>query len=205
MSQDKKLDQTDKFNTNDVEQGHTDSSMEPAEWGITHLCTYADANPLGQFSANIVAATFNAMRLGTLGIDNTRLMLGIAIAAGGVVEMLAAQWSDTFGATAYMLGGALWLSFGLQQLPGLGAADSYVGDTADQLDNALATYVIMWWLMAIIYTNHRLEVIGACFGLTSALFGIYAGSVNLFVPHNTWIRLPNPMMPQWRWNRMKQD
>ena len=77
--------------------------------------TIADPAPLGLAAfalTTFVLSTFNA---GLVDAKGEPIVLGLALAYGGVAQLLAGMWEfrkgNTFGATAFSSYGAFWISF----------------------------------------------------------------------------------------------
>jgi succinate-acetate transporter protein len=97
----------------DVRAGST-SETEPTG-GITAGWTPADPGPLGLAAfamTTFVLSMFNAQLVSDAGEP---VVLGLALAYGGIAQLLAGMWEfrtgNTFGAVAFSSFGAFWISF----------------------------------------------------------------------------------------------
>ncbi|MGZ4474254.1 MAG: acetate uptake transporter [Nocardioides sp.] len=135
----------------------------------------ADPGPLGL--AAFALTTF------VLSFTNTGLfkaepvVFGLALAYGGVAQVLAGMWEfkkgNTFGATAFTSYGAFWLSFwyltGHTDLSGVA--------NADDVAHGVGLFLLAWFiftaymLVASLHTNPKLI---AVFGLLTVTFALLA-------------------------------
>jgi hypothetical protein len=103
----------------------------------------ADPAPLGL--AAFAATTFmlSLFNAGFMGASGEPIVFGMALAYGGLAQLLAGMWEfrtgNTFGAVAFTSYGAFWLSFwAFQQF----YADSISNETTAQ--HAVGLYLITW-------------------------------------------------------------
>lgn len=97
--------------TEDLSQEPTTRAAPPPP----PVVTIADPAPLGLAAfalTTFVLSTFNA---GLVDAKGEPIVLGLALAYGGVAQLLAGMWEfskgNTFGATAFSSYGAFWISF----------------------------------------------------------------------------------------------
>ena len=97
--------------TEDISQEPTTRAAPPPP----PVVTIADPAPLGLAAfalTTFVLSTFNA---GLVDAKGEPIVLGLALAYGGVAQLLAGMWEfrkgTTFGATAFSSCGAFWISF----------------------------------------------------------------------------------------------
>jgi succinate-acetate transporter protein len=113
-------------------------SRGPAHW------TPANPAPLGLAGFGITTLVLSVMNANLVSFDkNVPVVLGLAIAYGGLAQLLAGLWEfrtgNTFGAVAFVSYGAFWISFYFLvqvQLPELAKG----GDVG----NALGLYLWAW-------------------------------------------------------------
>jgi succinate-acetate transporter protein len=104
----------------------------------------ANPAPLGLMGFGVTTFVLSMMNANLVSFDkNVTVVLGMAIAYGGLAQFLAGMWEfrtgNTFGAVAFTSYGAFWISFYFLvqvQLPGLIKA----GD----VNNALGLYLWAW-------------------------------------------------------------
>jgi len=95
------------------------------------------------------------------------LIIGLAVAYGGIAQFAAGMWEftkgNTFGATAFSSYGAFWLSFAFILIPGFGSLDTYISDGVvdPSLGAALGIYLIAWGLFTFILMIASLRLNGA--------------------------------------------
>src|ERR1700722_15694325 len=104
----------------------------------------ANPAPLGLAGFGITTLVLSMMNANLVSFDkNVTVVLGLAIAYGGLAQLLAGMWEvrtgKTFGAGAFTSYGAFWISFYFLvqvQLPGLAKG----GDAG----NAIGLYLWVW-------------------------------------------------------------
>jgi succinate-acetate transporter protein len=102
----------------------------------------ADPAPLGLAALALTTAVFSIFNTGVIDRTAEPVMFGLAVAYGGVMQLLAGMWEfrrgNTFGALTFGSYAAFWLSlwaldqFLVRQIPGAEAG------------NAIALYFVMW-------------------------------------------------------------
>jgi hypothetical protein len=124
--------------TEDISQEPTTRAAPPPP----PVVTIADPAPLGLAAfalTTFVLSTFNA---GLVDAKGEPIVLGLALAYGGVAQLLAGMWEfrkgNTFGATAFSSYGAFWISFW-----------AYVAFFAEKIPeanrgSAVGLYLIAW-------------------------------------------------------------
>jgi uncharacterized protein len=145
------------------------------------VTSIADPGPLGLAAfalTTFVLSVFNAKLIDT----GETVVLGLALAYGGIAQLLAGMWEfvkgNTFGAVAFSSYGAFWLSFWylLNHLP---------TDTAgEDLEHGVATYLLAWGIftaymfIASLRTSGAVAAVFLFLALTffALAIGDYAGS-----------------------------
>ncbi|MDT4921164.1 MAG: uncharacterized protein QOI15_2066 [Pseudonocardiales bacterium] len=122
------------------------------------VTSIADPGPLGLAAfalTTFVLSVYNAKLIGT----GETVVLGLALAYGGIAQLLAGMWEfvkgNTFGAVAFSSYGAFWLSFWylLNHVP----ADTVGRD----LDHGLAVYLLAWGIFTTYMFVASLRTSGA--------------------------------------------
>ena len=120
----------------------------------------ADPGPLGLGAfalTTFVLSVFNANLL-TAGVT---VVLGLALAYGGLTQLLAGMWEfrkgNTFGAVAFSSFGAFWISFWIL----LG--------TKDVTPKATGVYLLAWCIFTAYMTVAAMRTSGAVLGVFVAL------------------------------------
>jgi len=78
----------------------------------------------------------------------------MALFTGGLGQFMAGMWEfprgNVFGATAFTSYGAFWMSFATILVPGSGITAAYA--TADELNEALGLYLMIWFVFTVLLT-----------------------------------------------------
>jgi succinate-acetate transporter protein len=134
----------------------------------------ADPGPLGLAAfamTTFVLSMFNANLVNGKGLP---VVLGLALAYGGIVQLLAGLWEfrtgNTFGAVAFCSFGAFWISFwALNAL--------YAKDIGGNVGHAVGLYLWAWAIFTAYMTVAALRTSGAVllvFVLLTATFVLLA-------------------------------
>lgn len=143
----------------------------------------ADPAPLGLAAfamTTFVLSMFNANLVSEKG---TPVVLGLALAYGGIVQLLAGMWEfrtgNTFGAVAFCSYGAFWISFWALEV-------FYAKQIGGNVGHAVGVYLWAWAIFTAYMTVAALRVSVAVLGvfaLLTATFVLLAiGAVG---PHTT--------------------
>jgi succinate-acetate transporter protein len=134
----------------------------------------ADPAPLGLAAfamTTFVLSMFNANLVNTKGAP---VVLGLALAYGGIVQLLAGMWEfrngNTFGAVAFSSFGAFWISFWALQV-------FYAKQIGGNPGHAVGVYLWAWAIFTAYMTVAALRVSGAVlmvFALLTATFALLA-------------------------------
>jgi succinate-acetate transporter protein len=204
-----------------------EADLRPAEHDPTAgrsagLWTPADPGPLGLAAfatTTFLLSMINANLLGGGAATASGIVLGMALAYGGLAQLLAGLWEfrtgNTFGATAFCSYGAFWISFfillqlGVPHLPkneifsslGLylwawGIFTAYMFVASLRTTGAIA---IVFLLLAITFivlgsvaTNGTVKL-GGYLGIVTAIAAWYASFAG--VANATWGRTILPVFP----------
>lgn len=152
------------------------SAFEPAQGDAAQLARWkpADPGPLGLAAfamTTFVLSMFNANLVNERGLP---VVLGLALAYGGLVQLLAGMWEfrtgNTFGAVAFCSFGAFWISFwALQAL--------YARHIAGNVGHAVGLYLWAWAIFTAYMTVAALRTSAAVltvFVLLTATFILLA-------------------------------
>lgn len=143
----------------------------------------ADPGPLGLAAfamTTFVLSMFNANLVNGKGVP---VVLGLALAYGGIVQLLAGMWEfrtgNTFGAVAFCSFGAFWISFWALEV-------FYAKQIGGDAGHSIGLYLWAWAIFTAYMTVAALRVSGAVllvFVLLTATFVLLAiGAVG---PHET--------------------
>ena len=87
--------------------------------GTRAVPAIADPAPLGLAAFGVTLLAFSMFNAGLLDRTGEPVVLGLALAYGGIAQLLAGMWEfrrgNTFGAVAFGSYGAFWLSYWLLQ------------------------------------------------------------------------------------------
>jgi hypothetical protein len=118
----------------------------------------ADPAPLGLAafaSTTFVLSIFNANLVNEKGVP---VVLGLALAYGGIVQVLAGMWEfrngNTFGAVAFSSFGAFWISFWALEV-------FYVKDVGGNAGHAVGVFLWAWAIFTAYMTVAALRVSAA--------------------------------------------
>ncbi len=146
------------------------------------LPAVADPAPLGLAALAITTLVFSVFNAGLLNRSGLPVVLGVAVAYGGIAELLAGMWEfrrgNAFGAMAFGSFGAFWLSywaleqFLVKQIP------------LAEVGNATALFFIVWAIFA-----------AGWFGIATAAAGLYAAFAALI--NSTYERTVLPLRAVW--------
>jgi succinate-acetate transporter protein len=193
--------------------------------GQRALPAIADPAPLGLAALAVTLLVFSMFSSGLLAGSGEPVVLGVALAYGGIAQLLAGMWEfrrgNTFGAVAFGSYGAFWLSYWLLQ-------QFFVGQIpiAEQ-GSALGLFFVSWaifsallWVastrttavvsvMLFVLTlsylllgighagaHSELVKIGGWFGLASAAAALYGAFAGLI--NTTYERTVLPLVPLTR-------
>lgn len=118
------------------------------------LRKFANPAPLGLCAFALNCFVLSIINAGSRGVTTPNIIVGLAYAYGGLVQLLAGMWEmacgNTFAATAFSSYGGFWISFGMIQTGGFGIEAAY--SSTAELYNALAFYVLGWFIFTFIMT-----------------------------------------------------
>ncbi|WOO83480.1 Ammonia transport outward protein 2 [Vanrija pseudolonga] len=124
---------------------------------------FGNPAPLGLLSFGGTTLVLSFFNYQVRGITHPNVIVGLALALGGVAQMISGieEWAtgNTFGGSAFTIYGAFWLSFGYIFVPSSGILKAYENDP-HQLQSALGIYLVMWGILTFIFliATHRSSV-----------------------------------------------
>jgi succinate-acetate transporter protein len=155
----------------------------------------ADPAPLGLGGFAMTTMVLSCYNANFLNQKTLLVVLPLALAYGGLAQLLAGMWEfrkgNTFGATAFSSYGAFWLSYYFLVREVVPAAG-----TAPQFNDALGLYLLAWGIFTAYMTVAALRVSGAVLSvfvfltITYALLcaGQFASSMSL-IKAGGWVGL----------------
>jgi succinate-acetate transporter protein len=143
----------------------------------------ADPAPLGLAAFAMTTFVLSMFNSNLVDAKGAPVVLGLALAYGGVVQLLAGMWEfrtgNTFGAVAFCSFGAFWISFWALQV-------FYAKEITGDVGHAVGVYLWAWAIFTAYMTVAALRVSGAVllvFVLLTVTFVLLAiGAVG---PHET--------------------
>jgi hypothetical protein len=152
----------------------------------------ADPAPLGLAAFALTTFVLSFFNAGIVSGAGEPVVLGLALAYGGLAQLLAGMWefrnNNTFGATAFTSYGAFWLSFW--------AFDQFFADKvpAASVGDAVGLYLIAWgifttyMLIASLRTTAAVSLVFLLLAITYLALGIgEAASSDFLVKAGGWI------------------
>ena len=136
----------------------------------------ADPGPLGLAAFALTTFVLSMFNAGFMGAGGEPVVFGLALAYGGLAQLLAGMWEfrtgNTFGATAFTSYGAFWLSFwAFEQF--------YAKDVPKaDLGHAVGLYLIAWGIftaymfVASLRTTGAIALVFLLLAITFILLGI---------------------------------
>ncbi len=166
---------------------HRDVTREDEKLEVqpTVVVSKADPAPLGLAGFAMTTFVLSFTNAGFIGASSVMVVLGLALAYGGLAQLLAGMWEfrngNTFGATAFSSYGAFWISYAaivFLFLPGLKSADA---------SGALGTFLLAWGIfttyMWIATLRHAWPVMVVFFLLAATFYilayGAYQNNTNV--------------------------
>jgi succinate-acetate transporter protein len=118
----------------------------------------ADPGPLGLAAFAMTTFVLSMFNSNLVDEKGTPVVLGLALAYGGIVQLLAGMWEfrtgNTFGAVAFSSFGAFWISFWALNV-------FYAKDIGGNVGHALGVYLWGWAIFTTYMAIAALRVSGA--------------------------------------------
>jgi uncharacterized protein len=138
--------------------------------------TPADPGPLGLAGFALTTFVLSMFNAGLVGKSAEPVVLGLALAYGGVAQVLAGMWEfrtgNTFGAVAFTSFGAFWISY-------WALVTFFIGDIpANEVGAAVGLYLISWGIftsymfVASLRTTAAIALVFVLLAATFFLLGI---------------------------------
>jgi uncharacterized protein len=146
----------------------------------------ADPAPLGLAGFAMTTFVLSMFNSNLVGPGGTPVVLGLALAYGGIVQLLAGLWEfrtgNTFGAVAFCSYGAFWISFFF-------IVQSVGKNTPTEVFSGLGLYLWMWGIfttymfVASLRTTGAVALVFLLLAITFIILGIgnsaLAGTTNV--------------------------
>jgi succinate-acetate transporter protein len=150
------------------------------------VSSIADPAPLGLAGfalTTLVLSVYNAKLIGT----GEGVVLGLALAYGGIAQLLAGMWEfvkgNTFGAVAFSSYGAFWISF--WYLVNHEPTDAAGND----LTHGIGVYLLAWGIFTAYMFIASTRVSGAVMAVFAALaLTFFALAIGAFASSDGWTK-----------------
>ncbi|KAH6695062.1 GPR1/FUN34/yaaH family-domain-containing protein [Plectosphaerella plurivora] len=148
-------------------------ALQPGVWRPYEHRKFANPAPLGLCAFALTTFVLSAVNLHARGVTAPNIVVPLAFAYGGLVQLLAGMWEmavgNTFGATALSSYGGFWIAYALLQTPQpwqlLSATDGpYAADPAD-IQSAIGFFLTGWFIFTTILLLCTLKSTVAFFSL----------------------------------------
>jgi uncharacterized protein len=147
------------------------STDVPAPAPVVTQPRTGNAGPLGLTAFALTTFLLSMVNANLVNKGVEPIVFGVALAFGGIVQVLAGMWEyragNTFAATAFSAYGAFWLSF-------WALVQFYVKDIpAAQVGNAVGLYLIAWGMftgLMFVASFKTTRAVNAVFGLLFVTF-----------------------------------
>jgi succinate-acetate transporter protein len=134
------------------------------QWASEHARIIADPAPLGLAAFALTTFLLSLVNAGVIPAGAEPMVFGLALAYGGVGQLLAGMWEfrkgNTFGATAFSSYGAFWISF-------WALVTFYAKSLGNDAGTAVGWYLVAWGIFTTLMWF-------ASFRTTSALVLLFA-------------------------------
>jgi succinate-acetate transporter protein len=149
--------------------------------------TIADPAPLGLAAFALTTFVLSMFTSGLMSTKGQPVVFGLALAYGGIAQLLAGMWEfrngNTFGAVAFSSYGAFWISYWAY-------VQFYAADVpASDAGHAVGLYLISWgiftgyMLIASLRTNAAVMTVFALLTATFLLLGIGEADASKTIGH----------------------
>lgn len=109
---------------------------------------FANPAPLGLSAFALTTFVLSLINVGARGVHQPNLVVALAFAYGGLVQLLAGMWEmavgNTFGATALSSYGGFWVSFAVILTPGFDIASQLEAVSAGAFINSFGFFLLGW-------------------------------------------------------------
>ncbi|CAI7614199.1 unnamed protein product [Penicillium glandicola] len=131
--------------------------LQPGLYRTPKLRNFANPAPLGLCGFALTTFVLGCINMSTRGITEPNMVVGVAYAYGGLVQLLAGMWEmtagNTFGATALSSYGGFWISLGMTFTPGfeiMSELKKAENGSSDMFNNAFGIYLMGWFIFTFL-------------------------------------------------------
>jgi len=126
---------------------------QPGLYRSTQRRNIANPAPLGLCGFALTTFVLSLINMQANSVTVPTIVVGLAYAYGGLVQLLAGMWEmaigNTFGATALSSYGGFWISYAIIQTSAFDIVSSY-GDNAAELQHAIGFYLFGWFIFTFL-------------------------------------------------------
>jgi len=131
--------------------------------------TFANPAPLGLSAFALTTFVLSLINIGARDIREPNLVVALAFAYGGLIQLLAGMWEmaigNTFGATALSSYGGFWISFAVILTPGFDIVGQLEADGAGGFANSFGFFLLGWTILTTLLLLCTLKSTVALFAL----------------------------------------
>jgi uncharacterized protein len=178
-----------------IQSGARRDTTVPGDGAVrAALAPVANPAPLGLAAFALTTFVLSMFNAGLVGTGGEPVVFGLALAYGGLAQLLAGMWEfrtgNTFGATAFTSFGAFWLSFW--------AFAQFYEKSVPKADagHAVGLYLIAWGVftaymfVASLRTTAAVALVFALLAITFIVLGVgNAGAHSGIVKAGGWLGL----------------
>ncbi|KAJ5382407.1 GPR1/FUN34/yaaH protein [Penicillium concentricum] len=147
--------------------------LQPGLYRTPKLRKFANPAPLGLSGFALSTFVLGCINMGTRDITEPNMVVGVAYAYGGLVQLLAGMWEmaagNTFGATALSSYGGFWIALGITFTPGfqimseLQKADS--SGSTDMFYDSYGLFLMGWFAFTFLLLTCTVKSTAVFFSL----------------------------------------
>ncbi len=113
--------------------------------------TFANPAPIGLCGFAMTTFLLSFINVSTRGVMQPNIVVGLAFAYGGLIQLLAGMWEvacgNTFGAVAFSSYGGFWISLAIVLTPAFAVTTPY---SAEAFESAFGLYLICWFIFTFL-------------------------------------------------------
>ncbi len=174
-----------------ISEPHSGTPTAPSSSSMSGGWTPSNPAPLGLAGFGLTTLVLSVMNANLVNASGTPVVLGMAMAMGGLCQLLAGMWEfrtgNTFGAVAFSSYGAFWISFFI-----LVSFDA-VKIPAGEAGSAVGLYLWAWGIftgllfLCTFASSRALQLLFLLLTITFILLGIgNAGGTSSMVHAGGW-------------------
>ena len=150
----------------------------------------ADPAPLGLAAFALTTFVLSMMNADIVDKSATAVVFGLALAYGGIGQLVAGIWEfakgNTFGSTAFCSYGAFWISYWYLT----GHTDLSGAASANDLGNGIGLFLLAWGIFTLYMTVAATRVSAAVLAVFALLtLTFFALSIGEFATSDGWTKL----------------